>query len=50
MIRLRDIAGQMSRLESSDPTTRELELRAQYPRIPRERVLRLVAAELVDAL
>lgn len=48
MSRLAAIGNEMARLEAAAPTARETEIQQQHPRMPRERVLRLVAAELVD--
>ena len=48
MNRLAAIASKMARLEAGAPTAREIEIQRQHPRMPRERVLRLAAAELVD--
>ena len=48
MNRLAAIASKMARLEAGPPTAREIEIQQQHPRMPRERVLRLAAAELVD--
>jgi hypothetical protein len=42
------IAGEMERLEAAEPTAREIEIRVQHPRWDRERILRMVARELVD--
>jgi hypothetical protein len=47
MRRLARIAQEIARLEAGAPTAREIEIQRQYPRMPRERTLRLVAAELV---
>ncbi len=47
MARLASIAREMDRLEAGAPTAREIEIQQQYPRMPRERVLRLLDAELV---
>ena len=41
------IRTEMARLEAAAPTAREIEIQRQYPRMPRERVLRVVAAENV---
>jgi hypothetical protein len=49
MARLKRIANEMTRLEGAAPTAREMEIWQQYPRMPRERALRTVAAEIVDA-
>jgi len=46
--RLARIANEMARLETAAPTAREQEVQQQYPRMPRERVLRIVAVEIVD--
>lgn len=46
---LKRIATEMERLEAAAPTAREIEIRQRYPRMPRERVLRTVAAENVEA-
>lgn len=48
MTLLRRIAELMPRLESAEPTAREREISAQYPRMPRERVLRIVAKEMAE--
>ena len=48
MARLKEIATERDRLEAAAPTAREVEIERQYPRMPRERILRIVAAELVD--
>lgn len=42
------IAREMERLEAGEPTAREIEIQAQHPRWDRERILRMVARELVD--
>ena len=49
MSRLARIADEMGRLEDAAPTAREIEIQQEHPRMPRERVLRLVAAALVDS-
>jgi hypothetical protein len=46
--RLKEIATEMNRLEADAPTAREVEIERRHPRMPRERILRMVAAELVD--
>jgi len=48
MARLKRIANEMERLEAAEPTARENEIAGQYPRMPRERILRMVAAEIAD--
>jgi hypothetical protein len=49
MARLKAIATEMDRLEAAAPTPRETQIRQEHPKLPRERILRTVAAELVDA-
>ena len=41
------IGTEMARLEAAAPTAREIEIQRQHPRMPRERVLRIVASENV---
>lgn len=47
MTRLAKIAAEMRRLHDASPSTREKELRAKFPNTPRERILRMIAAERV---
>jgi hypothetical protein len=49
MARLKDIATEMARLEAAAPTLREAQILVEHPKLPRERILRMVAAEFVDA-
>lgn len=45
MLKLKAISERFNALMAELPTAREMEISQQYPRMPRERVVRMVAAE-----